>query len=109
MTLDFLKDGTFRVDVAGQRLMGGRFSVIFETQLVLDFDASSPKTGPVTNRASIVGEELRITPMEGKAERYKRVEKWVRHTSQTGADRSALDWAIKNGIPYADWCPKGRL
>jgi hypothetical protein len=27
---------------------------------------------------------------------------------QTGADRAALDWAIKNGIPYGGWCPKGR-
>ena len=27
---------------------------------------------------------------------------------QTGADRSALDWAIENGIPHGGWCPKGR-
>jgi hypothetical protein len=27
---------------------------------------------------------------------------------QTGADRAALDWAIKNGIPHGGWCPKGR-
>ena len=27
---------------------------------------------------------------------------------QTGADRSALDWAIANGIPHGGWCPKGR-
>ncbi|MGH9831850.1 MAG: putative molybdenum carrier protein [Blastocatellia bacterium] len=27
---------------------------------------------------------------------------------QTGADRAALDWAIKRGIPYGGWCPKGR-
>ena len=28
---------------------------------------------------------------------------------QTGADRAALDWACKNGIPHGGWCPKGRL
>ena len=28
---------------------------------------------------------------------------------QTGADRAALDWAIKNGIAHGGWCPKGRL
>lgn len=27
---------------------------------------------------------------------------------QTGADRAALDWAIKNAIPHGGWCPKGR-
>ena len=27
---------------------------------------------------------------------------------QTGADRAALDWAIKNGIAHGGWCPKGR-
>jgi len=27
---------------------------------------------------------------------------------QTGADRAALDWAIKNNIPHGGWCPKGR-
>jgi CheY-like chemotaxis protein len=27
---------------------------------------------------------------------------------QTGADRAALDFAIKNGIPHGGWCPKGR-
>lgn len=27
---------------------------------------------------------------------------------QTGADRAGLDWAIKHGIPYGGWCPKGR-
>lgn len=27
---------------------------------------------------------------------------------QTGADRAALDWAMKNGIPHGGWCPKGR-
>lgn len=27
---------------------------------------------------------------------------------QTGADRAALDWAIKRGIPHGGWCPKGR-
>jgi len=27
---------------------------------------------------------------------------------QTGADRAALDWAIRSGIPHGGWCPKGR-
>ena len=27
---------------------------------------------------------------------------------QTGADRAALDFAIKHGIPYGGWVPKGR-
>jgi hypothetical protein len=26
---------------------------------------------------------------------------------QTGADRAALDWAIKHGIPHGGWYPKG--
>lgn len=28
---------------------------------------------------------------------------------QTGADRAALDWAIRQGIPHGGWCPRGRL
>jgi len=27
---------------------------------------------------------------------------------QTGADRAALDWAIKRGASHGGWCPKGR-
>src|SRR5262245_34466513 len=27
---------------------------------------------------------------------------------QTGADRAALDWAIRRGIQHGGWCPKGR-
>lgn len=27
---------------------------------------------------------------------------------QTGADRAALDFAIKNNLPYGGWVPKGR-
>jgi hypothetical protein len=27
---------------------------------------------------------------------------------QTGADRAALDWAIKRVIAHGGWCPKGR-
>ncbi|HEX8874571.1 MAG TPA: putative molybdenum carrier protein [Nitrosospira sp.] len=27
---------------------------------------------------------------------------------QTGADRTALDWAIAHGIPHGGWCPAGR-
>ncbi len=26
---------------------------------------------------------------------------------QTGADRAALDWAIKRGMSHGGWCPKG--
>jgi hypothetical protein len=32
----------------------------------------------------------------------------IRSGGQTGADRAALDWAIKNGVPHVGWCPKGR-
>jgi hypothetical protein len=28
---------------------------------------------------------------------------------QTGADRAALDFAIKNNIPHGGWIPKGRI
>jgi hypothetical protein len=27
---------------------------------------------------------------------------------QTGADRAALDWALKHGVEQGGWCPKGR-
>ncbi|HEX7861711.1 MAG TPA: putative molybdenum carrier protein [Verrucomicrobiae bacterium] len=27
---------------------------------------------------------------------------------QTGADRAALDWATRRGIPHGGYCPKGR-
>src|SRR5262245_10169585 len=27
---------------------------------------------------------------------------------QTGADRAALDWAIRRRVPHGGWCPKGR-
>lgn len=27
---------------------------------------------------------------------------------QTGADRAALDWAIRRRIPHGGWCPRGR-
>ncbi|HTL57773.1 MAG TPA: GNAT family N-acetyltransferase [Candidatus Limnocylindrales bacterium] len=27
---------------------------------------------------------------------------------QTGVDRAALDWAIKNGVTHGGWCPLGR-
>ena len=26
-----------------------------------------------------------------------------------GADRAALDWAIRHGVPYGGWCPLGGL
>ena len=28
---------------------------------------------------------------------------------QTGADRAALDAAMKLGVPHGGWCPKGRV
>ncbi|MEI9998888.1 MAG: putative molybdenum carrier protein [Verrucomicrobiota bacterium] len=28
---------------------------------------------------------------------------------QTGADRAALDWALRRGVPHGGWCPRGRL
>ncbi len=28
---------------------------------------------------------------------------------QTGADRAALDTAIRHGFPHGGWCPKGRI
>ncbi|MFZ4766041.1 MAG: putative molybdenum carrier protein [Roseimicrobium sp.] len=28
---------------------------------------------------------------------------------QTGADRAALDWALRNDLPHGGWCPKGRV
>jgi hypothetical protein len=28
---------------------------------------------------------------------------------QTGADRAALDWALRHGVPHGGWCPQGRL
>jgi hypothetical protein len=30
-------------------------------------------------------------------------------SGQTGADRAALDFAIKHKIPHSGWVPKGRL
>jgi hypothetical protein len=27
---------------------------------------------------------------------------------QTGADRAALDWAMRRGVPHGGWCPRGR-
>ena len=27
---------------------------------------------------------------------------------QTGVDRAALDWAVRNGVEHGGWCPKGR-
>ncbi|MFC6285173.1 putative molybdenum carrier protein [Nocardioides sp. GCM10027113] len=28
---------------------------------------------------------------------------------QTGADRAALDWAVRHGVPHGGWCPAGGL
>jgi len=33
----------------------------------------------------------------------------IRSGGQTGADRAALDAAIKLGLPYGGWCPQGRI
>ena len=27
---------------------------------------------------------------------------------QTGVDRAALEWAVRNGVEHGGWCPKGR-
>ena len=27
---------------------------------------------------------------------------------QTGADRAALDWALRRGVAHGGWCPRGR-
>jgi hypothetical protein len=70
ITMTFLKDGTFRADIAGQRLLGGNYQLINGEQVVLNCDASSPQPGPITNRVSLVGQELRVGPKE----RYKRVQ-----------------------------------
>jgi hypothetical protein len=74
ISMAFLKDGTFSADVAGQRLLGGKYRLIEGDRITLDFDTSSPKTGPVTNKVYMAGEELRITPADGRTERYKRIE-----------------------------------
>lgn len=31
----------------------------------------------------------------------------IRTGGQTGVDRAAIDFAIRAGIPYTGWCPKG--
>lgn len=28
---------------------------------------------------------------------------------QTGADRAALDWALRHGVEYGGWCPRGGI
>jgi hypothetical protein len=74
VSITFLKDGTFSADAAGRRVMGGKYQLINGDRIILDLDASSPKVGAVTNAVSVPGGELRITPADGKTERYKRVE-----------------------------------
>jgi hypothetical protein len=32
----------------------------------------------------------------------------IRSGGQTGADRAALDWAIRRAVPHGGWCPRGR-
>ena len=34
--------------------------------------------------------------------------KIIHSGGQTGADRAALDWAIRHGVAHGGWCPKGR-
>jgi hypothetical protein len=46
------------------------------------------------------------TPRRGELNE-KMIEKIV-SGGQTGADRAALDWALKNHLPRGGWCPKGR-
>jgi hypothetical protein len=31
----------------------------------------------------------------------------IRAGGQTGVDRAALDFAVRRGLPYAGWCPRG--
>ena len=42
--------------------------------------------------------------------RLKAAGKAIRIVSggQTGVDRAGLAWAIRRGLPYEGWCPKGR-
>jgi hypothetical protein len=42
--------------------------------------------------------------------RLRTVGKAIRIVSggQTGVDRAGLAWAIRRGLPYEGWCPKGR-
>lgn len=41
------------------------------------------------------------------------IQKWMPQKivsgGQTGADRAALDWALRHNIAHGGWCPKGRL
>jgi hypothetical protein len=73
ISMTFLKDGSFNALAGGQRLLGGKYQIIDGDRMVLDFDASSPKASLATNQVSLMGEELRITPADGKTEKYKRV------------------------------------
>lgn len=74
VTMHFQKNGTFSAYIGGERLLGGEYRLLNGEQIIMDFDASSPKLGPVTNKAFVSGEELRIVPAGGKGERYKRAE-----------------------------------
>ena len=74
MRITYLKDGTFSASIGGKRVLGGKYRLLDGEQIVWDLDASSPKTGLVTNRAFMSGEELTIAPTGSEAERYKRVE-----------------------------------
>ena len=41
--------------------------------------------------------------------RFEKMIKKIISGGQTGADRSALDFALKYFIPHGDWIPKGRI
>jgi len=45
--------------------------------------------------------------MSPSSPRRIRIEKLI-SGGQTGADRAALDFAIRCGIPHGGWCPRGR-
>ena len=74
ISMTFTTGQAFCAYVAGQRLLGGTYRLLNGEQLVWDLDAASPKTGLVTNRVFMLGEELRIVSADGKTERYRRVE-----------------------------------
>ncbi|MCX6969702.1 MAG: putative molybdenum carrier protein [Verrucomicrobia bacterium] len=46
-------------------------------------------------------------PAPSKLAGWPRIEKLI-SGGQTGADRAAMDVAIRHGFPHGGWCPKGR-
>ena len=72
------------------------------------------KIAPGNNAQSDVGysvnSHLSAQPDTEKASQLvvdDMIEKFV-SGGQTGADRAALDVALRHGIPHGGWCPKGR-